>query len=96
MEYQIYVLDYNLGPLPFQQAVISTDSPGKAEDLLRRTLDDQVFGQGGCERIGLEVILAYETGVRSDKEKVIIPVEESMVLLRANVSGIFGRQGLSN
>ena len=91
MEYEIYVLDYNLGPLPFQQAVISTSSSEKAEGLLRKVLDDNIFGKGGCEKIGFEVILCYETGVKSDREKVIIPVDETMILLRANIINRFGQ-----
>jgi len=89
MDYGIYVLDYNLGILPFQIAVISADSSQKAEKLLKNALDsEEILGLGGCDRIGLEILLAYETGVKSDREKVILPSEKSMIELRANISRI--------
>ena len=70
----MYNLIYDVGILPFQEAVISASSHDRAKEMLREYLDDRFFHQQGkCKEIGFTVRTVSTTGVMANEEKVLSP-----------------------
>ena len=85
MEYSIYVLDYDLGSLFMQQAVVSTTNSERATSMLEEFLDQAVLRsdddprQLTAKNMGFRVRMVYETEIKTDTEKVIVPVGEDFI-----------------
>jgi len=87
MEYQIYLLEYFFGMMP-EIAAVSAESPQRAQSLLEtfiKETDDirEAINLIGLDVGNLEIGNIYESGVKADREKVIVPgLDKKFIFMR--------------
>lgn len=81
MKNYVYSISYDLGKLSCLEAAVSADSHERARDLLKEFLDEKILGEGTSQRIGLRIMDSYASGMKSDREGVIVPSEDSSGLI---------------
>ena len=71
--YEVYNLVYDFGDLTCEEAVVSSTSPERAEELLANHLFDKFLEGEDGKNIDFLVRATFPTGVKANKEKVFSP-----------------------
>jgi len=77
MEFNIYHIVYDVGDIPYQEAVVSSDSPERAEKCLKDYLVKDVFSSAQISQFlsdqTITLRLVTDTKVKADREEVLCP-----------------------